>query len=461
MQCMVYYRKEIMMRRKSISFMLAAAMTLSMAACGSSNTTGANASGGEITTEGKQEAETGSADKVKLTFYGWTDEQGYLDPLFEAYNAQSDDSYIEAQYCAVDEYEEVVTSAMAAGTSIDVLAINGLSPMSSYQEKGYLTDLSDYAKEADFDANATYGDTYSGANQNGMYGLPYRMAVWLMYYNKDMLKDLGVEYQTDKSYTWSEFKSLCEKVQDALAAKGEDIKSDPNNGCYAGLVGMQKTTTISQRGGRLDDEDTSAIREYWTLWNDLQEDGTHLPYAEKLEYGTNVGSVYWTAGRVAFFQNATWGIAGYNEKMESGEMPFTYGIMKMPVPDGVEENTNLTNPNFFGVPVSSEHPKEAYEFIQWACTEEGAMNLASQSVLPAYPSDDVSAKYAEVTKQSDGVLAEMISSPNNKLTDICFKGYVEVQAAYEEQMESYLCGNESIDEAIDNFVQKRDEILGK
>ena len=219
-------------------------------------------------------------DKVKLTFYGWSDEESYLQPLFDAFNEQSETSYIEPQYCAVGEYEEVVLSALSAGTPIDVLAINGLSPMSNYQTKEILMDMTEFADAAGFDPAATYQDTYSGANEGGMYGIPYRMAVWFMYYNKDMLNDLGVEVQTDKSYTWDEFKAKCEEVEDKLKEKGMDIESDPNNGCYAGLVGMEKNVTIAQRGvSLLDDNADDAIKEFWGIWNDLQEDGTHLPYA--------------------------------------------------------------------------------------------------------------------------------------------------------------------------------------
>ena len=401
-------------------------------------------------------------DKVKLTFYGWSDEESYLQPLFDAFNEQSETSYIEPQYCAVGEYEEVVLSALSAGTPIDVLAINGLSPMSNYQTKDILMDMTEYADAAGFDPAETYKDTYSGANVDGMYGIPYRMAVWFMFYNKDMLNDLGVEVQTEKSYTWDEFKEKCEEVEDKLKEKGMDIESDPNNGCYAGLVGMEKNVTIAQRGvSLLDDNADDAIKEFWGIWNDLQEDGTHLPYAEKLEYGTNVGSVYWVPGRVAFFQNATWGISSYNEKVASGEMPFQYGVMPMPVPEGVEDGTNLSNPNFLGIPTTSEHPEEAYKFIQFACTHDGAKILADQGVLPAYSDDEVSAAYNEFANQEDDTLQRIISSPNNKLTDLCFPEYAEVQAAYEESMESYLVGNMSLDDALADYNSKKANIMGE
>jgi multiple sugar transport system substrate-binding protein len=407
-------------------------------------------------------AKADEADKVKLTFYGWSDEEGYLQPLFDAFNEQSETSYIEPQYCAVGEYEEVVLSALAGGTAVDVLAINGLSPMSNYQEKGLLTDLTEYAGTTGFKPEEVYGATYSDANIGGMYGIPYRNAVWFMYYNRDLLKELGVEIQTETSYTWDEFNEICLEVEEKLKEAGKDIESDPNMGCYAGLVGMNLNTTIAQRGVRMDSEEASdAIREYWSLWNELQENGTHLPYAQKLEFGTNVGSVYWTPGRVAFFQNATWGIANYNKQMESGEMAFEYGIMPMPIPEGEKDQTNLANPNFLGVPTTSKNAEEAYKFIEFACSHEGAMILAEQGVLPAYSDEEVAAAYTEFAAQPDDALANIISSQNNRLTDLCFEGYAEVQAAYEENMENYLVGNMTLDEAVQDFESKRASILGE
>lgn len=401
-------------------------------------------------------------EKVKLTYYGWSDEESYLQPLFDAFNEQSETSYIEPQYCAVGEYEEVVLAALAGKTPIDVLAINGLSPMNSYQEKELLVDMTELAEAAGFNPAEIYQETYSGANPEGMYGIPYRMAVWLMFYNRTMLADLGVEIQTDHTYTWDEYIDICLDVQEKLKEKGMDIESDPNNGCYAGLVGVNTNTSIAQRGISLLDEGADeAITEYWTLWNELQENGTHLPYAEKLEYGTNVGSVYWVAGRIAFFQNATWGISSYNEKVASGEMPFEYGIMSIPIPEGVEDNTNLANPNFFGIPVTSEHQEEAFEFIKFACSHEGAMILAEQGVLPAFSDDDVAQAYSDYADQSDDSLANIISSENNRLTDLCFPNHAEVYAAYEEAMESYLVGNMSLEDALADYNSKKASILGE
>ena len=58
------------------------------------------------------------------------------------------------------------------------------------------------------------------------------------------------------------------------------------------------------------------------------------------------------------------------------------------------------------------------------------------------------------------MLQRMITSKNNRLSDLCFENFTEVQSAYEEQMESFLCGNESLEDALNNFVTKRADILG-
>jgi ABC-type glycerol-3-phosphate transport system substrate-binding protein len=402
-----------------------------------------------------------SDKKTEIVFYGLSDEEGYLQKLFDAYVQNNPNVIIKPQYYATGEYEEVVLVALAASTPIDVLTINGLSPMSNYQEKGFLLDMADMMKAANFDPAKTYGDIYTDSNIGGVHGFPYRNAVWFMFYNKDMLNELGIQVKTGESYTWSEFAALAADVQAKLKAAGKDIESDPNAGCYAGLVGMNYQLPNAQRKARLDDPDTRVIRESWTIWNNLQANGSHLSFAEKLEFGTNVGYVYWTPGRIAFFQNATWGIKTYNDYIARGDMNFQYGVMPMPVPDGVPSNTNPASPNFFGIPVTSKNRQTAYDFIQYACTAEGAFVLASEGVLTAFANDEVLAAYNKYAAQPDDVLSKIISSPNNVLTDICFNGYNEVRSAYQEYMASYLVGTVSLDNAIAGFTAKRKEILGK
>jgi ABC-type glycerol-3-phosphate transport system substrate-binding protein len=403
----------------------------------------------------------GGGKRTELTFYGWVDEELYLQKLFDAYNKKNPNVIIKPQLCAVAEYETVVLAAMAANTPVDVVAINGLNPMNNYQDKNFLEDMTPMMKAAGFDPVKAYGEMFSGANVGGAHGFPYRNAVWFMFYNREMLDKLGIKVQTDRSYTWTEFAQLAAQTQARIKAAGRDINADPQNGWYAGLVGMDYQVPKSQRKARLDDPDTKAIREAWTIWNNLHANGSHLPFAEKLEYGTNVGYVYWTAGRIAFFQNATWGIKTYNDYIKDGRMDFHYGVMPMPVPDGVPSNTNPVGPNFFGIPVTSRNKQAAYDFVQYACTDEGALVLASDGILTGYTNPEILAAYNKYAAQPDDVLSKIISSPNNVLTDICFKGYTEVRSAYEENMHDFLVGNSTLDDAIKNFVAKRKEIIGK
>jgi ABC-type glycerol-3-phosphate transport system substrate-binding protein len=142
-------------------------------------------------------------------------------------------------------------------------------------------------------------------------------------------------------------------------------------------------------------------------------------------------------------------------------MDFQYGVMPMPVPDGVPGNTNPVGPNFLGIPVTSRNKQAAYDFVQYACTDEGALVLASDGVLTGYSNPQILAAYNEYAAQPDDVLSKVISSPNNVLTDICFNGYAEVRSAYEENMHSFLVGSSTLDNAIRAFVAKRREILGK
>ena len=82
---------------------------------------------------------------------------------------------------------------------------------------------------------------------------------------------------------------------------------------------------------------------------------------------------------------------------------------------------------FIAVGKNTKHPEEAFRFAQFIASEEAAVYLAGQGVLPAYSSDAVKESFAEAcgvagaTTLLDTTIA--LESPN-------VAGYTEVAAAF-------------------------------
>ena len=421
------------------AILLAAAMVFSLTACGKSTTT--SSSGSTAATK----------EKVVLNFYDWTDEQTYLDPAVKAYNEQSKVAQVKVTYFPATEYAEKILSAFSSQTKFDVLGVNGVSPYGQYQDKKTLVDISKYVKDSKLDTSV-YGSVFQQCNANGIFGLPYRQSDWLIFANKKLFKDAGIEIPT-KQLTWDEYRELAKKL-----TKGTGDKKT-----YGGLVGMDNWVIMQQLGGSVMDKDTTIIRKALQTWKQLEDDGSHVPFKEKLEMGQNAGTLFSTAPatKVAMFQNGTWGVAALNTKVAKGELPFDYAVMPMPIPEGSKEYTSPCGMNFFSIPKSSEHPAEAYDFIQYMTTAKGAGIIAESGTLTAYNDADIKATFIKAVKQSDDTLSKIVFSQNNQIEQKYDPNYAEVETALKEEFQLYMIGEQDIDATMKKFESRRAEIVNK
>ena len=335
-------------------------------------------------------------DKVKLTFYGWSDEESYLQPLFDAFNEQSETSYIEPQYCAVGEYEEVVLSALSAGTPIDVLAINGLSPMSNYQTKEILMDMTEFADAAGFDPAATYQDTYSGANEGGMYGIPYRMAVWFMYYNKDMFDKYGIEIPK----TFDNLEAAMQKfVDNGVTPLSEGVAEYPLQHLWWQLV-LSKANDKFIKNYEMYDGDVDWQGEATTYATKTIKDWVSKGYISKDCTGTkaeDAGQGFMN-GTYPMFFSGTWWFGRFQSDMKNANWTFS----TFPDTDKVVGSSG----NIWVIPENSKKKDLAAQFIDITLSDEVQDLMGNSGGLPiaADPDKITDEKTKELITSFNGVL---------------------------------------------------------
>lgn len=439
-----------MKKKQWLALGVAGVLMTSLVGCSSGSSTTSTTAGNTPvadTTAAKAEEtiEAGGKEKVKLTFYDWSDEQSYLDPAVAAYNAQSNVAEVEAVYFPPTEYADKILASFSSGVEFDVLGVNGVAFYGDYQNKKTIQDITQYVKDSGLDTSV-YGNVFTQCNQNGIFGLPYRQSAWLMFVNEELFKQAGIDVPTEQ-LTWTEYRELAKKLT--------------KEGTYGGLVGMDNFVYMQQMGGSVMDEDTTILRENLELWRGLHVDGSHVPFEEKLEMGQNAGSMFTTtpATKVAMFQNGTWGVSSYNAKFANGEMPFQYKVMPMPIPEESKDYTAPTGMNFLSISKTSKHPAEAYDFIQWMCTNEGAKIIAENSTLTAYNDEEVKEIFLKAVKQEDDTLAKIVFSENNAIEQKYDPKYAEVETILKEEMELYMIGEQDIDSTMKNFEARRAEAI--
>ena len=172
------------MKRKVLSVLLCAAMTLGVVAgCGSSSDTGSTDSASK--TETKGEKTDSSSDKVTIRMSYWNSEdtvQAMLDYLAEAVPEVE----IEYQFIDNSNYDTIIDTQLSAGEGPDIICESPGSAL-KHAKLGYLEALDDLAADYSTAGTSVYG--YNGST----YALPGISWFEGIYYNKEIFEENNVE----------------------------------------------------------------------------------------------------------------------------------------------------------------------------------------------------------------------------------------------------------------------------
>ena len=175
------------MKRKVLSVLLCAAMTLGVVAgCGSSSDTGSTDSASK--TETKGEKTDSSSDKVTIRMSYWNSEdtvQAMLDYLAEAVPEVE----IEYQFIDNSNYDTIIDTQLSAGEGPDIICESPGSAL-KHAKLGYLEALDDLAADYSTAGTSVYG--YNGST----YALPGISWFEGIYYNKEIFEETVFDFDT-------------------------------------------------------------------------------------------------------------------------------------------------------------------------------------------------------------------------------------------------------------------------
>lgn len=185
--------------KKGLALVLALVMVLSLAltGCGSN--------------EGK-ESNT-SQGKVELKFATWAGAQELkeLQAIVDELNSKSTEYEIKVMSIPSDYYVKIQT--MIAGDTAPDLMWLSQEYIPAYADMGAILDITDMAKnDSQIDIDDFYKPTLETAKYEGkLYGYPWISQPVIMYYNKKLFDEAGVQYPTD-DMTWEEFVEAGKKL---------------------------------------------------------------------------------------------------------------------------------------------------------------------------------------------------------------------------------------------------------
>ena len=190
-----------------------------LAACGSSNSNGVNQnsgnSSGTNTSSGSSGSSVSSGSKVTIRLATWAgeNEAKELQQILDELNAKSD-IYEIVQDSNPAEYDTRLITQLSGNSGPDLFWVSA-QRAAQFAAEGIMLDITDQLNASGHDA-AKVDDYYDGSlmpfSRDGrIYGLPWLQQPVMLYVNKSLFDEAGVEYP-DGTWTWADFMDAANRL---------------------------------------------------------------------------------------------------------------------------------------------------------------------------------------------------------------------------------------------------------
>lgn len=313
------------------------------------------------------DSEESSDGTVTLTMTAWggdVDKQTYEQRLAMAHKKYPNIRVKLQMSPGGQDYSQKISTAIAGGKGPDILELAEHIP--AFASKHQIRPLDDYIKTSGLDLASQFGETTAKifAYEGSQYALPDRSGAMVLYYNKKMFDEAGVEYPT-ADWSWDDLLAAAKKL--TIRENGE--------------VKQWGFATISwwpywmsfmyQNGGRVLDENGKPVInspenvEAMQWFNDLAWKHKVSPTPRDwANYGEGVGpDQLFAQGKLAMEITGFWNIAAANsvEGLDWDIAPLWHG----------KEPATSAFFNGLAISTTSEHPDEAWKIIEFMASEEG------------------------------------------------------------------------------------------
>lgn len=347
-----------MRKRNIMIFLLVLIMIWALVGCGEGK-----GSSDKPTVKGKEE--------VTLTFMGWEasplETQAVKDGIEEFENQFSN---IKIDYTATlsgSEYTAKLLASHAGGSMPDVMFVQS-ADYRTFAPKGIISDITDR-----FGGDYSLNDFLPSVQElmildDRVYGIQSCIVTPVLYYNKDIFDEAGLDYPGAQGMKWEDFRQL------AIQLTNDDIF-----GVYgAESTNMVLNALLATNGAKAFSEDynSSAIntpeaKEVFEKIRSLRYDDKAALDATTLEnIGMSANQMLQT-GKVAMVLDGSWAL------QELAKMDFNIGVAPIPY---FSKPANTAQAHLHSIAASSKHQDEAWEFLKFLSGMDYQGELVSQGL---------------------------------------------------------------------------------
>lgn len=315
---------------------------------------------------GKDSGKTADG-KTKLRFVTW-DVAGDVDKqqaMVDKFNEEHDDIEVTLEAYGQD-FDTKISAGMGSGDTPDVMYMwnypayhEGLEPLDSYIEKEG-AEYKDNFYDALWPYNSIDGSTY---------GIPVGFTTHVLFYNKDLFAEAGVEEPT-ADWTWDDLQAAAKTITDKTDATGFAFSMKPDPYDYEMFLWSNGAAYCDEEGKLDGNLNSDKSKEVFEMFQQMEKDG----YAVATEKS---GTDEFRAQTAAMYIYGSWSI---NDFKADG---LNFGLVDIPAfADAGQDSVSILSTSGISMSKDSKNKEAAWEFVKF-WTGEYASKERIGSEMPA------------------------------------------------------------------------------
>lgn len=421
--------------KKVLATTMVAAMTLSLAACGSKD------SSGESTEKSKD---------TELTVAIWdSNQEAGLKEIMDDFTEETGIK-VDIQVTPWSDYWTMLEAATQGGEMPDVFWMHSdqIATYAAYDD--ILLNLSDKIEKSDKIDLANYPENLVSIYQNedgDQLAIPKDIDTCAVWYNKTMFDEAGIDYPT-ADWTWEDFREIAKKLTDkdknqyGTAIKPASYQESWYSTIYA--YGGEVITEDKKKSGFDEPETIEAMQ----LIENIIKDGSMPEYSVVAENNTEELMM---AGTVAMTFQGSWMIP---DLASSDYVKENCDIA--PLPKGPNGTKSISNGLGWAASAQGDHTEEAWQLIEYLGSKEAQQKQAELGVtMSAYEgvSDAWKDSHPEFNMQAYlDMLEDAQAYPSSKNTQVWYQVLME-------RMVDAFSGEKPMDQVCKDFAVEMNGFL--
>lgn len=386
------------------------------------------------------------SDTKEITMWTRESSASLIEEAVQKYNSLDRGATIKVKSMPSDNFSDQFAAALASGNAPDIVSID-LVLVPYFSSIGAFTDLTSQFNSLEYKDQFNSAMVHLGQRDGKQYALPFSADVSALIYNKDHFREVGLDPEKPPT-TWEELRVAANKLTN------ENHYGYVYTGASAGGLMFTFMPYVWGNGGQvLSDDGLKAVlnspetEEALTFFTDLVEGDKVSPQG--------ASSYDWTQAHDAFFSERVSMIVSGNfqiNNLNNNYPDLDFGVTLVPKNGSDGQHSSFSGGELIAVTSSSDVVNEAWDFIQYALTEEVQVEaFAKNGVIPVRK-DMYQNKYFEEQPKYK-VFAEALSVAHAPYTTKYNELYNPILSGLQKVFNGELTPKEGIEEITKNMNQ--------